>query len=155
MDGGGFSRHLDSVLNGPRFSVHQNQPRVADMSFLWVGILPHVIGDPVWAQKFVQDLPSQQELLADGAPGDWDLEQLVKDARKAIWDGGEDSITLRHQDILTVDGDKVDFSSDLQIELDNRLSMETSFRGAVTWIQNRFKASQQVHFSMHYCTLRN
>jgi hypothetical protein len=155
MDRCGFSRHPDSVLNGPRFSVRQNQPRVADMSFLWVGILPHVIGGPIWARKFVQDLPSQEELRADGAPGDWELEQLVRDARKAIWDDGEDSIRLRHHDILKVDGDKVGFSSDLQTELVNRLETEASFQGALTWIENRFKTSQQVHFSMHYCTLRN
>ncbi len=155
MDQGGFSPHPDSVLKGPRFSVCQNQPRVADMSFIWVSILPHVIGGPVWAQKFVQDLPSQEDLLADGGPGDWKLEQLVTDARTAIWDDGDDSIMLRQDDIRRIDGDKVDFSRDLQIELTNRLELEASYQGARTWIENRFKTSQQVHFSMHYCTLRN
>ena len=157
MDEGGFSRHTVSVIGGPRFYGTMNKPTRPRTSFLWRSIIVHAIGTPAWADKFVQALPSQAEMQADGADAEGSLEDLVTDARTAIWENGGNCIHLNKDHIRKLDDGTVYFGTAFQDGLIERLEGKASYDWAQRWIQSRFdKATtrnlRQVHFPMHYRT---
>ena len=152
MDQGSFSRDTASIIHGQRFSGHRNRPGPPTTSFLWVSIILHAIGDPAWAEKYVQTLPSQEDMQSDGATGQCSLEELVRDVRAAIWENGDECIHLNTDDITERRG-CVYFTKAYQDKLIQCLQDKRSYAWVAAWIQTRYNTGvsrAQVHFPMHY-----
>ena len=157
VNNGKYGRWTQGVIDGPRIVGNRNHREPPPISFLLGPIILNAIGPPQWATGFVPDLPSQEELTADGAPEGLVLEHLVAAVKRIIWGDGPDTVPLCEKDILRKRGN-VYFSRHFQNKLIERLERdeESSYAEVMIWIQTRFNARiEPVHLPIalwHFLT---
>jgi hypothetical protein len=151
-----YTRYTVRLIDEPAVAVSSSgqEAGLPSESFLWVTIILHAISGSHWAEQFVQALPPNDEMHADGAPAGWTLNDLVVAVNTAIF-GDEARLRLTAADITTRQGGFVYFNPAFQQQLSECLQDDPAYIGAQAWMLARFDRARnivEVRYSMHCCT---
>ncbi len=125
-----------------------DEPATQSSFHFFSSIILHAIGEPEWAEQYVQPLPSDAEMVNDGAKDNWKLGDLLADVRAAIWGDGADRVPLEaHHIVLRQEQQEqfVGFRNEFRTRLSNSLADTASYQGAKDWLQTRYNRQQKEH----------
>ena len=149
---GSYNRYMTRLIEEPAIGSSYNSGLPSE-SYLWVPIVLNAMGGSEWAGRLVEALPSQAELQADGAPENWNLDDLVAAVKEAIW-GDSASVYLRAGDIAKRRGGFIYLKPAFQEQLSTCLQNHPAYKGAQTWMLARFNRARDTVMVLQFtpCT---